>query len=155
MKAQICFMLIIAAMPAANATEEPSLEISVTGVDGAALKCGITDADIRSNATAALVARGIQVPTATATNPWLHISINTLYLEPVDVCISSVSVQLLGATERDEVDSPIGKFHSKSRLTQLSSSESVLTRKKSAGFARLLIENVEMNVNVTLGKVTF
>ena len=155
MRTQFCLMLIMAGMPAANAAEEPAVEISVTGVDEAALKCGITDADIRSHATAALAARGIQVPTATATNPWLYISINTLYLEPVDVCISSVSVQLLGASERDQVDSPIGKFHSKSRLTQLSSSESVLTRQKSAGFARLLIENVEMNVNATLGKVTY
>jgi hypothetical protein len=159
MRTIIVLVGMLLAMSAVCAAERPSLEVTVTGADAVdkdAAKCGITNSDIRAQAVARLLDHGVSAETEKGTNPRLHIGFNVLYLAPIDACIASIIVELLGATDYDNKDSVIGEFRSTSqdRATRLAVSEYLLIRKLGQGLDQLIKEDLAEGIKGVMHKVT-
>ncbi|MBN4048182.1 hypothetical protein JYU09_01225 [bacterium AH-315-O15] len=80
-------------IPVKGVTEAYVL-IESSNLDDFSTSCGITETGLTTAASKALLDNGIRVTGETDLGPILYVSVNTLYFEASDLCVSQVAVEL-------------------------------------------------------------
>ena len=72
---------------------EEGIPVLIETLDDVSASCGVTESELRTAVNRELLDNGIRVLDSLSSTTF-YVNINTLYFEPVDVCVSNVDIHL-------------------------------------------------------------